>query len=68
MSAYRPSAVVPLTLSLGQWEAAGGSNLQATLEVDPRVFAWLVNKAADRVTGVYEIGLGTPPLKLTLQE
>lgn len=68
MSAYRPSAVGPLTLSLGQWTAAGGPDLQATLEVDPRVFNWLVNKAAARSSGVYEVGLGTPPLKLNVEE
>jgi hypothetical protein len=68
VSAYRPSAVGPLTLSLGQWTAAGGPDLQATLEVDPRVFNWLVNKAAARSSGVYEVGLGTPPLKLNVEE
>lgn len=68
MSAYRPSSVVPLVLSLGQWEAGPGPVLQATLAVDPRVFQWLVNKAAARSSGVYELGLGTPPLKLTVEE
>ena len=68
MSAYRPSAVFPLTLSLGQWEAAGLPDIQATLAVDPRMFAWLVNKAAARPSRIYELGLGTLPLKITVEE
>jgi hypothetical protein len=68
VSAYRPSSVEPLVLPLGEWLAGGGPALQAVLEVDPRVFTWLVNKAAARTSGVYEIGLGTPPLKLTVEE
>jgi hypothetical protein len=42
--------------------------LEASLEVDPRVFAWLVNKAARSTNRIYEVGVGTPPLKLVIEE
>jgi hypothetical protein len=32
------------------------------------MFAWLVNKAAARTSGIYEVGLGTPPLRLDVVE
>jgi len=66
VSAYRPSVPDPLTFPLGQWQAGSAPLLDAEVEVDPRLFAWLVNKAAARATGIYEVGLGKPRLKVAV--
>lgn len=68
MPAYRPAGSEPLTLSLGSWTSTGRPSLAAFIQVDPRAFAWLVNRAAARAAGVYEVKLGDPPLKLTVEE
>jgi hypothetical protein len=68
VSAYRPSPAEPLVLNLGRWESGDGPAILVSLSIDPRVFAWLVNKAAARASGIYEIGLGRPPLTCAVVE
>lgn len=38
----------------------------ATIRIDPKLFAWLVNGAARRSSKVYLINEGTPPVRVTL--
>jgi len=60
--------VVPdqLTLSLGRWSAPGVDAQDAVVQVDPRLFGWLVNGAWRRSSKVYVINEGNPPVKVTL--
>lgn len=66
MPPYRPSDPAPLTFSLGQWQAGPLPLLDAAIRVDPRLFAWLVNKAAPKIFGVYELNMGHPPVRITV--
>lgn len=38
----------------------------ATIAIDPKLFAWLVNGAARRSSKVYQLNEGSPPVKVTL--
>jgi len=55
-----------LTLSLGRWSAPGVDAQDAVIQVDPRLFAWLVNGAWRRSSKTYQINEGNPPVKVTL--
>jgi len=65
MTALRPSAPGPLTLSLGTW-TDGSASFTASLAIDPRLFAWLVRGAQRRATKTYQINEGKPPVLVTL--
>jgi hypothetical protein len=55
-----------LALSLGNWSAVGVDAQAAQLDIDPRLFAWLVNAAWRRSSKTYKINEGSPPVKVTL--
>jgi hypothetical protein len=57
---------MPLTLSLGVWTAGVGPSYTATLRIDPRLFAWIVNKAARRQDLKYQVKEGNPAVQVTL--
>jgi hypothetical protein len=66
MSAYRPASATQLTIPLGPWTAAGKPTRTAVMEVDPRLFTWLVNAAAKQPKLTTAIALGTPALRISL--
>lgn len=68
MNPYRPKSAAALSLSLGEWAAAGSADLDAYLIVDPRLFDWLINQAARRNPKAYQVNLGKPCLKIELYE
>jgi len=54
-------------LSLGAWTAAGRPDREATVELDPRLFTWLVNQASRRDDLKYSVNLGKPPMTVSLE-
>jgi hypothetical protein len=66
VNALRPVSTEPLVLSLGDWRDRDGVTFAAAVQVDPRLFAWLVNGAARRSSKTYQINEGNPPVKVTL--
>ena len=66
MTKLHPTSSEPLTLSIGQWTDGGSVTWSATIRIDPKLFAWLVNGAARRSSKTYQINEGNPPVKVTL--
>jgi len=67
VTAYRPASAAALVLSLGAWTAAGRPDREATVELDPRLFTWLVNQASRRDDLKYSVNLGKPPMTVSLE-
>jgi hypothetical protein len=65
VTALRPSDPAPLVLSVGTW-TDGTLTYFATVRIDPRLFAWLVNGAQRRASKTYKINEGQPPVLVTL--
>jgi hypothetical protein len=63
---YRPNDPGPLVLNLGTWSDAAQDTWEVELTIDPRLFTWMINKAAARPNPSYSVKLGKPPLKVEL--
>jgi hypothetical protein len=64
--AYRPASAAPLVLLLGTWKATAQPDRTATITMDPRLWAWLINQAAKRAALSYQVNEGNPPVTVQL--
>ena len=64
--AYRPSFTNAVTIDAGIWSASGRPTVAVTVDLDPRLLMDWVSIAAANASNVATIGLGNPPLVVTL--